>query len=874
MANKKISQLPVASTVNDDDIIAIVQNSETKQTAIRNIKGVSSGGGNVDISTLPETNALTADDLFIVNQLGTNKKVKSENIVKIVPNVNEVLKVDSENDYITIIQNGDTLKKVKISAIKGSSNLTEEFVELTGDDGLSYRLSVKNGELTSYLSEVDTAAPITPSEQAIKDYDGLMINKVFAGGDNSLAETSCSHSFIELYNLGTSPANSKTLNLNGLFLFYKKLGGAWQKFPLKGILPANHSFLIRCAFHNDPHKDITRVNVDKYDMTIPTLKLSSEGFTLLLYIGTDAPDDSNLIRVTKDPVSGAITWTNPRYVDMFAVGGKGSGQNPPHAETRFRNLLDRFTGAMREDFANSGNVNIGSNKGIKGNNEADLIPVDFSKCDITKYRPRTLSEGEWGIYVDKPQLKKSCPNLITLCYGEDGETSRSFTWQSMISEEGFLKYRKEGTLAWINIETEKQVVTHVDSEAMVHRAMVNDLTPGIYEYMAGEEGAWSDISTFEIKTYPVTGDKSIEIMWTTDEQGWTINEYNAVGTAAKFIQANETFDFHLNTGDISQNANRSFEWRSYFTHYPTNRNVCHMNTCGNNDLIDKKYSDAYAYYATYQNEQWNSVYGWDLGFTHFVSLNSNTDFTYINGAGTVGGFDTTDDFLKAQCEWLDRHLTEVAERSVKPRWVVCYMHLSPFTVIREKRLQRFITVFEKHKVDLVLCGHNHTYSRTKALKTGYDFEKSPAYNTYLKQSGATNVTLVDEFQGDGITPINRNENKAEGVVYLMSQATGYKLSGKEKPISLIGTDASGTEHDNGSNQPWWYAVGKTPPQPSYMRLSITKDTIDIKSFQINNILDKDVNGNITVNPYTVNGPKSQNKELFDSLTINYSERTK
>lgn len=542
MTNRKISELPIANTVNDNDVIPIVQDGTTKRVAAKNLKG---SGGSVNIPTLEEAPSLTENDLLLVSQNGTNKKVKASTLTKVIPNVSEVLNVNPEEDYVTIVQNGDTLKKVKISAIKGSSNLTEEYVELTGDDGKSYRISVKNGELVPYLSEVDTAPPVVPSEQAIKDYDGLMINKVFAGGDGSLQETSCSHSFIELYNLGTTPANSKTLNLNGIYLFYKKLNGAWQKFELKGIIPPNHSFLIRCAYHSDPHKDITRVNVDKYDMSIPTLKLSNEGFTLLLYIGADNPDDSKLLRVTKDPISNAVTWTNTRYVDMFAVGGKAAGQNPPHSETRSKNILDRFTGAMREDFANSGGVNIGSNKSVKGNNEADILPIDYSKCDITKYRPRTLADGEWGIYVDKPQLKKTCPNLVTLCYGQDGATTRTFTWQSIISDEGYLRYRKEGETKWKVVETEKQLVTHVDGEAMVHRAIVHGLTNGIYEYMAGEEGAWSDVSTFEVKDHK---SESIKILWTTDEQGWTTNEYNAVGTAAKYIQANEEFDFHLNTG--------------------------------------------------------------------------------------------------------------------------------------------------------------------------------------------------------------------------------------------------------------------------------------------------------------------------------------
>ncbi|MEG2117543.1 MAG: hypothetical protein RRZ69_07685, partial [Clostridia bacterium] len=50
------------------------------------------------------------------------------------------------------------------------------------------------------------------------------------------------------------------------------------------------------------------------------------------------------------------------------------------------------------------------------------------------------------------------------------------------------------------------------------------------------------------------------------------------------------------------------------------KNMPHMISCGNNDLIDKKHSDAFNYYITTENKFANSVYAFDLGFTHFVCV--------------------------------------------------------------------------------------------------------------------------------------------------------------------------------------------------------------------------------------------------------------
>ena len=77
------------------------------------------------------------------------------------------------------------------------------------------------------------------------------------------------------------------------------------------------------------------------------------------------------------------------------------------------------------------------------------------------------------------------------------------------------------------------------------------------------------------------------MLWTTDEQGFTEYEYKAVKTACDAIEHYEysngtpNFDCHLNTGDISQNANRPQEWRYYYKYHEDNlKNMPHILNCG------------------------------------------------------------------------------------------------------------------------------------------------------------------------------------------------------------------------------------------------------------------------------------------------------
>ena len=203
--------------------------------------------------------------------------------------------------------------------------------------------------------------------------------------------------------------------------------------------------------------------------------------------------------------------------------------------------------------------------------------------------------------------------------------------------------------------------------------------------------------------------------------------------------------------------------------------------------------------------------------------------------------------------------------------IVVYTHLSPFTVGRTIRLQRWVAHFEKWKIDLVLCGHNHAFSRSIALKTGYDYDKSPAYNDYVTKvsTGSSELKIVEEYQADGKTEINRTENKAEGVVYILNQAACFKLKGKEGPISLP-QNLVGTKHANSQGAPWWIAKHSLPTNPMYMTINITRDKIEYKAYLVTGIINYDQYKNTIIN----SDQSKVKSELYDSLTINYSERNK
>lgn len=337
-----------------------------------------------------------------------------------------------------------------------------------------------------------------------------------------------------------------------------------------------------------------------------------------------------------------------------------------------------------------------------------------------------------------------------------------------------------------------------------------------------------------------------------------------------------------------------FEWQYYSKHAKELvNNIPNPITCGNNDLVEKKYGFAFEHYTTYDNPPMLNDYhkevqatvnkpmvstsSWDLGFVHYICLNSNEEQMY-----TDYGVDKTE-FLLKQAYFLDRDLWQVSKRAVKPKWIIVYAHLSPFSVTRAKRLQHWIPILEHYGVDLFICGHNHTYNRSIPIKCGYNGSTSESdYNTYVAKGG-TNFTVVNETTSSG-AEINRTANLSQGVYYILFQASSAKISGKEKAIDLSlltllnsngETITSGVEYTKhfkaGTNRPWWYDyTGVLPNQPSFATIDITSTALTVKSNYISNVVSTNKEtGILTVSDYNKDVNTIVN---HDSKIISFADR--
>ena len=828
--------------------------------------------------------------------------------------------VDTERLYIGVRQSPVSTiivnKMIGGTSTGGSDNstgnLTGEHLELDGKDGKKYRLYIdEDGVLKQRLVEfLDVDAPQASTPGVGARFKGLIINRYFGGGSKGNGQAPLSHGFIELYN---NNSNGQTMSLKGLCLYYRTLDdGVWRRYELNGYIPHQHSYLIRGARVNSKSNASCRHEIDKFDQH---WEMEFSNRSAMIYLGVDYGE-----LTISNPYNLSDGTTLNSYIDILASTSKDEERSLTAVEYKkskapaYHRLLSQDCGIQRIDFSDTDST------------YEDVEQINYRTCDISIYRPRCVEDGAWDLYYNKTKLNENIPNLVNIQYGKEWHT-RTFTWQSKVMERGYLRYRKEGSSKWIYKDTNTQIVYHTDQDCTIHRCIVRNLEPGIYEYQAGDEGYWGDISTFEVKNYLGSNgayDRSqhIKFLQISDQQAFYESDYEVWRWGSKFIEDHEDpkdYDFMINTGDISQSGNRSFEWRCYYKFPRFLREKCHQLVCGNNDLFEKIYSNCFKYYDTTEfdfdgdiykpnfgnhdiiqgktpYDAYASAHSFDLGYCHFIVANSNM---------TASGEDP--DLWVKQMNWVRIDVQAARMRPNPPRWFIMVCHHGAFTVCRMKPVQQMIPFIEDLGIHVVLCGHHHTYSRSQAIKmnirqeveaiTGHDLYDvydgcgqditNAVYSIgYLESfandagvhvvpKGATydqtteNGTLENGQQGKYTNGNNGSReayvNNEEGTVWVMAQACGAKLK-SNKDLEKTPT-------------PWYYGWCDYDPvkgysnkphpyKPNYLMWDISWDSISVKSYVINGIVDYDeyLKDAVTKHPDEI-VYANMTKEIIDEFTI-------
>ncbi|MFI1438704.1 fibronectin type III domain-containing protein [Streptomyces fructofermentans] len=425
-----------------------------------------------------------------------------------------------------------------------------------------------------------------------------------------------------------------------------------------------------------------------------------------------------------------------------------------------------------------------------------------------------------GSGLAAPAVAVEPANLTGIILGVGAnETQRTVTWYSSADTAQTLQVSP--TSALVNGELPPGSATFdatgaaniAASGGFNRHATITDLKENTaYSYRVGSEGNWSPTYSFKTQDFEgdydflFLGDPQIGSSGNTlkDQAGW--EDTLKVATAA-----NPDTELLVSGGDHVESANNESQWNSFLApdqlrQYPL------VATIGNHDVGGKAYeqhhftpnTDRSAPYYDNGNPA-GSKSGGDYWFIHkdvlFIDLNSNSYNPSQGGGGDAA-------HVKYVTDVINKHGSEA-------KWKVLVYHhsiYSPATHSKDSdnkvRRQDFTTAFSDLGVDMVLQGHDHSYSRSYLIKNGR--KADPA-----EQPGATDV-----YPGPG------------GVLYVTANsASGSKYYDIEKP-NAADKDPNGVGPDPlDPNKHWFNSVENQEHVRSYVKVQVRADKLVLENLR-------------------------------------------
>ncbi|KKD22273.1 MULTISPECIES: metallophosphoesterase family protein [Staphylococcus] len=376
--------------------------------------------------------------------------------------------------------------------------------------------------------------------------------------------------------------------------------------------------------------------------------------------------------------------------------------------------------------------------------------------------------------------------------GKD-DTEKNLTWYHESDEQGYVEIAKANEQGDFSNARRLEGETHKGSNTKrllnkdipkmnyTHATLphLEENTTYMYRFFNGVNGEKSPIRRFDTNNngetnFIAVADPQLGASGDleADNAGWQ-------NTVNQMAQLNKNPDFLMSLGD---QVNLPWDEKAYsgFIEAKGMENFTVVPTLGNHDRANKAYSEHFNL-PNLQNGGKNLASS-DFYFTHndtlFVSLNSESlDY-------------------KGHEETMKRAIADTKDQN--PKWIVALTHRNPYSAGKHSdklatkiRRDKFAPLMKKYNVDLVLGGHDHSYSRShvmngKDAQVKWD-ENGAAPQTYSNPNGTIYVTL----------------NSASGSKF-------YELDGKKD-----------------------YAVKSIQDnQPAYTKVNITKDYIEVLTYHV------------------------------------------
>jgi predicted MPP superfamily phosphohydrolase len=245
-----------------------------------------------------------------------------------------------------------------------------------------------------------------------------------------------------------------------------------------------------------------------------------------------------------------------------------------------------------------------------------------------------------------------------------------------------------------------------------------------YHYRCGSKECWSLDHTF--KTAPIDNSE-ISFVVTGDSRNdlgeFQMDEWEEVACAA----AKEDIDFSLFSGDMVFCGYFPLEWKWFFDAGAKLLVKAPFMVClGNHEFRSPIFFQSFAMPG---NEEW---YSFDYSNVHVVVLNTETSLGTSLFSDNPKLFPADMGPGSEQYEWLKGDLSQVPN----DKWKIVMAHRPPYSCAmhgNQTDVQPITELFDEYNVDVVFCGHDHSYQRSKPIYAG---EVSENGTIYVESAGA------------------------------------------------------------------------------------------------------------------------------------------
>jgi hypothetical protein len=372
------------------------------------------------------------------------------------------------------------------------------------------------------------------------------------------------------------------------------------------------------------------------------------------------------------------------------------------------------------------------------------------------------------IAVSSTPLRGQAPVLVRGPYLQLGTpTSIVVRWRTSAAVVGLVDFGPlPGT--WSGSAQESSARTEHE---VTLTALVPDTT---YYYSIGTPGTTlAGDATFHFKTSPVAGTERAVRLWVTGDSGTADANARTVRDAFTAFTGSREADLWLMLGDNAYYDGLDTEYQSaVFNMYPEMlRKTVLWPAYGNHDgSAADSATNTGPYYDIFTLPKYAEAGGVASGTEAYYSFNyANIHFVELES------FETDRSPTGPMLTWLQRDLAA----NTQP-WVIAFWHHPPYSKgshdsdveieLKEMR-QNAVPILENFGVDLVLCGHSHSYERSFLIDGHYG--DSTTFTAAMKKDGGSG-----RFDGTG--PYRKPTYAMAphaGAVYMVAGVAGHTGGG-------------------------------------------------------------------------------------------------